>query len=98
MALGPGAMFLGRFWGDFDAQEIFGNLNGELQIQPLNVGFAAYYESMGRVDLMENHKDEAPVFISGSQVRETLLKGEAVDPRIMRPSTSDILSKAMSGA
>ncbi|MCZ6635760.1 MAG: sulfate adenylyltransferase [bacterium] len=85
-------------WGDFDAQEIFENLNGELQIRPLKVGFAAYYESMGRVDLMENHKDEAPVFISGSQVRETLLKGEAVDPRIMRPGTSDILSKAMSGA
>ena len=42
-------------WGDFDAQEIFENLNGELQIQPVNVGFAAYYESLGRVDLMEHH-------------------------------------------
>ena len=82
-------------WGDFDAQEIFDNLNGDLQIQPVNVGFAAYYESIGRVDLMENHADEKPVFISGSQVRETLSKGEQVDPRIMRPSTSEILSKAM---
>ena len=83
-------------WGDFDAQEIFENLNGELQIQPVNVGFAAYYESLGRVDLMENHPDEQPVFISGSQVRDTLSNGEQVDPRIMRPSTSEILSKAMS--
>ncbi|MDP6038694.1 MAG: sulfate adenylyltransferase, partial [Candidatus Latescibacteria bacterium] len=48
-------------WGDFDAQEIFDNLNGELQIQPVNVGFAAYYESIGLVDLMENHADEKPV-------------------------------------
>ena len=83
-------------WGDFDAQEIFENLNGELQIQPVNVGFAAYYESLGRVDLMEHHPDEQPVFISGSQVRDTLSNGEQVDPRIMRPSTSEILSKAMS--
>ncbi|MXZ10497.1 MAG: sulfate adenylyltransferase [Gemmatimonadetes bacterium] len=83
-------------WGDFDAQEIFERLNGDLQIQPVNVGFAAYYESLGRVDLMENHPDEQPVFISGSQVRDTLSNGEQVDPRIMRPSTSEILSKAMS--
>lgn len=82
-------------WGDFDAHEIFDNLNGELDIQPVKVGFAAYYESLGRVDLMENHSDEKPVFISGKDVRATLQKGEAVDPRIMRPSTSEILAAAM---
>jgi sulfate adenylyltransferase len=82
-------------WGDFDAQEIFDNLNGDLKIQPIKVGFAAYYESLGRVDLMENHADEKPVFISGKDVRATLQKGELVDPRIMRPSTSEILAAAM---
>jgi sulfate adenylyltransferase len=82
-------------WGDFDAQEIFGKLGGELLIQPLKVGFAAFYESIGRVDLTENHADEKPISISGKQVRETLLKGELVDPRIMRPSTSRILAEAM---
>ena len=82
-------------WGDFDAQEIFDNLGGDLKIQPVKVGFAAYYESMGRVDLMENHKDEKPVFISGKDVRATLQKGEHVDPRVMRPSTSEILAAAM---
>ena len=82
-------------WGDFDAQEIFNNLSGDLQIKPLNVGFAAYYESLGRVDLMENHSDEKPVFISGKDVRKSLLAGEQVDPRIMRESTSEILSKVM---
>ena len=82
-------------WGDFDAQEVFQQLKGNLEIRPLNVGFAAFYESLGRVDLMENHPDERPVFISGKQVREMLLKGEAVDSRIMRPGTSRILSEAM---
>ena len=82
-------------WGDFDAQEIFQNLNGDLQISPINVGFAAFYESLGRVDLMSNHSDEKPVFISGKDVRATLQKGELVDPRIMRESTSTILAAAM---
>ena len=46
---------------------------------------------------MENHKDEKPVFISGKDVRKTLLEGEPVDPRIMRESTSKILAEAMAG-
>ncbi|REJ91042.1 MAG: sulfate adenylyltransferase [Planctomycetota bacterium] len=82
-------------WGDFDAQEIFNYLNGELLIQPVNVGFAAFYESLGRVDLMEFHKDEKPVFISGKDVRKTLQQGDMVDPRVMRESTSRILAAAM---
>ncbi len=84
-------------WGDFDAQEIFGKLKGDLKIKPLKVGFAAYYESVGRVDLMDSHKDEKPVFISGKDVRATLMRGEKVDPRIMRESTSSILAAAMAG-
>lgn len=83
-------------WGDFDAQEIFGKLNGDLKIKPLKVGFAAFYESLGRVDLTENHKDEKPVSISGKEVRSTLLSGKPVDPRIMRETTSAILASAMS--
>jgi sulfate adenylyltransferase len=85
-------------WGDFDAQEIFGKLAGDLKIQPLKVGFAAYYESIGRVDLTQNHPDEKPVSISGKEVRKTLLEGREVDPRIMRPTTSRILARAMSQA
>ncbi|MBX3413553.1 MAG: hypothetical protein KF708_12755 [Pirellulales bacterium] len=85
-------------WGDFDAQEIFNKLGGDLKIKPVNVGFAAYYDSIGRVDLMEKHKDEKPVFISGKDVRNTLLAGNTVDPRIMRESTSRILAEAMSSA
>jgi sulfate adenylyltransferase len=84
-------------WGDFDAQEIFGKLGGDLKIQPLKVGFAAYYESVGRVDLTEKHKDEKPVAISGKDVRKALLEGRPVDPRIMRETTAKILAEAMAG-
>jgi sulfate adenylyltransferase len=84
-------------WGDFDAQEIFTTLKGDLKISPLKVGFAAYYDSMGRVDLMDNHPDEKPVFISGKEVRKALVEGRLVDPRIMRQSTAAILHRAMAG-
>ena len=84
-------------WGDFDAQEIFGRLKGDLKIQPLKVGFAAYYDSIGRVDLMDSHPDEKPVFISGKDVRKALIEGRPVDPRIMRESTAAIFAEAMKG-
>ena len=82
-------------WGDFDAQEIFNHLAGDLRIAPLRVGFAAYYESVGRVDLMENHPDEKPLFISGKEIRKALVEGRPVDPRVMRESTAAILHAAM---
>jgi sulfate adenylyltransferase len=78
-------------WGDFDAQEIFKNLRGDLRIEPCNIGFAAYYESTGRVDLMDRHPGEKPLLISGSKVRELLTSGERPDPRILRPEIADIL-------
>ena len=82
-------------WGDFDAQDIFERLRGQLLIRPLKVGFAAYYESIGRVDLMDNRPGEKPLLISGKEVRKALLEGRAVDPRIMRASTAAILAQAM---
>ena len=85
-------------WGDFDAQKIFGELRGELHLQPCNIGFAAYYESMGRVDLTENHPDEKPLVVSGTQVREQLKSGVCPDPRIMRPETADILIEVYHGS
>ncbi len=78
-------------WGDFDAQEIFNHLRGDLRIQPCNIGFAAYFESVGRVDLMDAHPDEKPVSVSGSRIRELLARGERPDPRILRPEIADIL-------
>jgi sulfate adenylyltransferase len=78
-------------WGDFDAQDIFKNLAGHLAIEPVNVGFAAYYESLGRVDLTENHPGEKPYSISGTKVREILVSGERPDERIIRPEVADVL-------
>ena len=81
-------------WGDFDAHEIFDKLEGQLEIQPCKIGFAAYYESLGRVDLTERHPDEKPFSISGTKVREQLANGERPDVKIMRSETADVLIKA----
>ena len=81
-------------WGDFDAQEVFDQLPGELHIQPCKIGFAAFYESQGRVDLMANHPDEKPYGISGTKIRELLRGGDRPDERILRPEIADILIEA----
>jgi len=78
-------------WGDFDAQEIFENLKGDLKIKPCKIGFAAFYESIDKVDLMGNHPDEKPVSISGSKIRQMLKSSETPDARIIRPEISKIL-------
>jgi sulfate adenylyltransferase len=85
-------------WGDFDAQTIFENLRGDLRVKPCNIGFAAYYESMGRVDLTDNHPGEAPLTVSGTKVREQLQQGEAPDPRILRPEIAEILIESYRSA
>ena len=78
-------------WGDFDAQEIFDNLGGDLSIQTVNVGFAAFFEELGRVGLVAENKDKTMVGISGTKMREILNNGEMPDGRVMRPSTAKIL-------
>jgi len=85
-------------WGDFDAQATFGELKGELHLEPCKIGFAAYYESLGRVDLTESHPDEKPVSVSGTKIREQLRAGEQPDPRIMRPETAEVLIEAYRNA
>jgi len=84
-------------WGDFDAQEIFDELPGRLALRPCKIGFAAFYASLGRVDITDNHPGEQPVAVSGTAVREQLKAGQHPDPRVMRPEIADILIEAYRG-
>ncbi len=81
-------------WGDFEAQDIFDNLPGALSTRPVKVGFAAWYDSAGRVDLNERHKGEEPFSISGTKLREMLVSGQHPDARIIRPEIADLLIEA----
>jgi sulfate adenylyltransferase len=87
-------------WDGLAAQRKFDELRGELRIKPVKVGFAAYYEQLGRVGLVDEcgPKGYKQVSISGRELREQLRAGKLPDPRIMRPETARILIERMKGA
>jgi sulfate adenylyltransferase len=86
-------------WDGLAAQRKFDELKGELLIQPVKIGFAAFYEELGRVGLVDEYgpKGYKMVSISGRELREKLRAGELPDPRIMRPETARILIERMKG-
>jgi sulfate adenylyltransferase len=86
-------------WDGLAAQRKFDELKGELLIKPVKVGFAAYYEELGRVGLVDEWgpKGYKQVSISGRELREKLRAGTLPDPRIMRPETAKILIESMAG-
>jgi len=85
----------GEIWDGMAAHRKFDELKGELLINPVKVGFAAYYAELGRVGLVEEHapKGWKPVNISGTDLRAKLAKGELPDPGIMRPETARVLAE-----
>jgi sulfate adenylyltransferase len=86
-------------WDGLAAQRKFDELKGELRIKPVKVGFAAFYEELGRVGLVDEcaPKGYKQVNISGREMREKLRAGELPDPRVMRPETAKILIESMKG-
>ncbi len=84
-------------WDGLAAQRKFDELKGELLIKPVKIGFAAFYEELGRVGLVDEctPKGYKQVSISGRELREKLRAGELPDPRIMRPETARILIECM---
>jgi len=63
----------------------------------VKVGFAAFYEELGRVGLVDEWgpKGYKQVSISGRELREKLRGGVLPDARIMRPETAQILIERM---
>jgi sulfate adenylyltransferase len=80
-------------WDGLAAQRKFDELKGELLIKPVKVGFAAFFEELGHVGLVDDYgpKGYHPVSISGRDLREQLRAGKLPDPRIMRPETAKVL-------
>jgi sulfate adenylyltransferase len=86
-------------WDGLAAQRKFDELKGELLIKPVKIGFAAFYEELGHVGLVDEYgpKGYKQVSISGRELREKLRSGQLPDPRIMRPETARILIESMQG-
>ena len=81
-------------WEDFAAHGKFDNLAGELLIKPFKVGFAGYFEEIGRVGLVKEFKEKGyhQVSISGKELRRKLQNNEDIDERIMRKPVAKILA------
>jgi sulfate adenylyltransferase len=86
-------------WDGLAAQRKFDELKGDLKIKPVKVGFAAYYEELGRVGLVEENEPKGykQVSIAGRLLRDKLRAGELPDARVMRPETARILIETMKG-
>jgi sulfate adenylyltransferase len=86
-------------WDGLAAQRKFDTLGGELLIQPVKVGFAAFFEELGRVGLVDEYGPQGKGFktvsISGRDLRQQLQTGTLPDPRIMRRETAEILIQSM---
>jgi len=89
---------VGKYYGTYDAQQIFDDLEyGELAITPLRFEHAFYCTKCKQVVTAKTcpHGKESWVFLSGTQVREKLRKGESLPPEFTRPEVSNILVEGM---
>ena len=92
---------VGKYYGTYDAQEIFGRLpKGALEIATLNFEHAAWSKKAGgMVSGKTFPKIEGDqIFLSGTKVREMLVKGERPPIEFTRPEVADILIDSMKSA
>jgi len=89
---------VGTYYGTYDAQKIFDTLpEGGLKIEPLKFEHAAWSKKAGgMVSGKTFPKIEGDqIFLSGTKVREMLVRGERPPAEFTRPEIADILIESM---
>jgi len=85
---------VGKYYGPFDAQEIFDSLDpGDLHIKPLKIDWTFYcYKCQAMASLKTcPHGPEDRCLISGTELRRMLSNGEMPPPEFSRPEVLEIL-------
>jgi 3'-phosphoadenosine 5'-phosphosulfate synthase len=91
---------VGSHYGTYDAQHLFGEFApGELGIQPLYFENAFYSKAVGSMgtDKTAPGDESTKVNLSGTKVREMLLRGELPPLEFSRPEVAAILIESMKG-
>jgi sulfate adenylyltransferase len=85
---------VGDYYGTYDAQEIFNELNdGDLAVIPLKFEHAAWSnKAQGMVSAKTFPKIKGDqIFLSGTKVRELLAEGQRPPAEFSRPEVADVL-------
>ena len=92
---------VGKYYGTYDAQLIFDQFTPEeIGITPLCFEHAFYCRACASVVTAKTcpHNGDSRVFLSGTQVREMLSRGESLPIEFTRPEVNQILLDAVRGA
>lgn len=89
---------VGNYYGTYDAQRIFDDFQkDEVGIEILPFDYTFYCKKCGMVVSAKTcpHDKDNWIFLSGSQVRAMLEKGEMLPPEFTRPEVSKVLIDGM---